>query len=197
MACRLRTGTGTAIRGYGSGCRDRPCPTGRSGWHVAGRHRLRFLCPVAVVVTELLRGGRRGCQPPAMRRRPPLCVCGAWAVAAIRARLSGRLPVAGAQCFQGNAARALRHHAFSRTDPPTMEKARLLHQPGAGGLFQGAAGGTRQDRHPGGVPAPRHLQDRRSEGSRRRISRIRTRAFRPTASPLHATSATCAKYASA
>src|SRR3569623_1716131 len=63
--------------------------TGSSAERAGG---FRFLCTVAVLVAVLLRGGARTRQQrawhPGAMRRPSLFLRGAWAVAAICARLS-------------------------------------------------------------------------------------------------------------
>src|SRR5262249_41888601 len=72
---------------------------------------IRLLCAGAVVVALVLRGGRRARHAaPAAVRRTPVLVRGAWAVAAIRARLPGVLPAAAA------AARRPHHVVDARSD---------------------------------------------------------------------------------
>ena len=72
--------------------------------------RLRLLRSVALLVAELLRGGRRGRQPAAMRRTS-LRLHRAWAVAAIRARLSRQTARPTTGRVQRTLRTPLRHHA--------------------------------------------------------------------------------------
>src|SRR5262245_37012560 len=100
-----------------------------------GRNRLRLLRPVAVLVAELLRGGRRGRQPAAMQSLTPLRFRRAWVVATIRARLSRGLPDRRHEGARRDGAVTLRPDAVRRPDPARVEGARRLLRSVADGLF--------------------------------------------------------------
>ena len=132
-------------------CRRRS-PRARTAWSrhgIVSSHRrgLRLLRAVAVLVAELLRGGRAGGEPPAMRDGAALRLRRPRPVAAIRARLPRKLPDRRARRAERDAAHALRHHAVGRPHPPSVAQARLLLRARSGRLFRRAARCPRDGQH--------------------------------------------------
>src|SRR5207245_4889993 len=110
-----------------------PAPR-RRRWHGAGApngraRSIRLLYLGAVVVAVLLRGGSRA-RPRSISgaavRRPALSVRGAWAVAAVRERLSGKLPSPPAAARSQHRARDARPDAEPTADLSRMGRPRDL-----------------------------------------------------------------------
>ncbi len=138
---------------------------------------IRLLCAGVVLVAVVLRGGRRAWNTPAAAMRgAALLVRGAWAVAAIRERLSGVLPAAGAAAQPQHRLLHARSDAGAAPDLQRMGQARHLLGVEPHRLFRNHPQGARSREDPGGLSRA----DRAAHGNARRgRGRLREGQSRP------------------
>ena len=146
--------------------RLRPCGVGARRARRPGG-RVRFLRPRPELVAGLLRARRRAQAAPAMRAGRGSRLHGAWAVAAIRERLSERVragrPLSLARRARGGAGRVPGRGSC----PLPMAPARHLLGPEPGRLLRRRPAGARRGAHSGTLPLAEGLlyPSRRSTSS--------------------------------
>ena len=127
-------------------------PAAGAGSAAESARTVRFLRSVAVLVAIVLRGCRRARHPAATAmRRAALFVRRAWAVAAIRARISGILPGAGAAARPQHRLLHAGSDAGAAADLPRMGQARHLFRPEPERLFRDHPQGARDGEDPAAI----------------------------------------------